>query len=78
MPGDELLTVAEIAERFKLNQETVRNWIDRGELPCVRVRRRVRVRWGTWRRSWNPLGVRPPACVPADRQRRARAFWDAS
>jgi len=24
---DEFLTVAEIAERFKLNQQTVRNWI---------------------------------------------------
>jgi excisionase family DNA binding protein len=40
---DELLTVAEIAERLKLNQQTVRNWIDAGKLPAIRVGRRVRV-----------------------------------
>jgi len=39
------LTVAEVAELLKLNQQTVRNWIDRGELPAVRVgSRRVRIR----------------------------------
>ena len=39
------LTVAEIAERLRLNQQTVRNWIDRGELAAIRVGpRRVRVR----------------------------------
>jgi excisionase family DNA binding protein len=39
------LTVAEIAELLKLNQQTVRNMIDRGELAAVRVGpRRVRVR----------------------------------
>ena len=42
---DEFLTVAEIAELLKLNQMTVRNMIDRGDLPAVRVgKRRVRVR----------------------------------
>jgi excisionase family DNA binding protein len=42
---DAFLTVAEIAELLKVNPQTVRNWIDRGELPGVRVgRRRVRVR----------------------------------
>jgi excisionase family DNA binding protein len=30
---DELLTVAQVAERLKLNQQTVRNWIDKGTLP---------------------------------------------
>jgi excisionase family DNA binding protein len=43
MPGDELLTVSDIAQLFKLNQQTVRNWIDRAELPCARVGRRVRM-----------------------------------
>src|SRR5450755_3243138 len=39
------LTVAEIAELLKLNPQTVRNWIDRGELSAVRVgSRRVRVK----------------------------------
>jgi excisionase family DNA binding protein len=37
------LTVAEVAEMLKLNQQTVRNWIDRGSLPAVRVGRRVRI-----------------------------------
>ena len=41
---DQYLTVNEIAEHLKLNPQTVRNWIDRGELPAVRVGRRVRVR----------------------------------
>jgi excisionase family DNA binding protein len=42
--NDEYLTVAEIAAKLKLNQQTVRNWIDQGRLPAVRVGRRVRVR----------------------------------
>jgi excisionase family DNA binding protein len=29
---DEFLTVAEVAELLKLNQQTIRNMIDRGEL----------------------------------------------
>ncbi len=41
---DEFLTVAEIAEILKLNQQTVRNWIDAGELPAVHVGRRVRIK----------------------------------
>src|ERR1700733_4681829 len=42
---DEFLTVAQIAKLLKLNPQTVYNWIDRGELPAVRVgQRRVRVR----------------------------------
>jgi excisionase family DNA binding protein len=41
---DEYLTVAEIADRLKINPQTVRNWIDRGELTSVRLgSRRVRV-----------------------------------
>jgi excisionase family DNA binding protein len=41
---DEFLTVAEVAELLKLNQQTVRNWIDAGALPAVRVgARRVRI-----------------------------------
>lgn len=42
---DSFLTVAEVAELLKLNPQTVRNWIDRGELPAVRLgQRRVRIR----------------------------------
>ena len=42
---DELLTVKAFAELLKLNQQTIRNMIDRGEMGHVRVgQRRVRVR----------------------------------
>ena len=41
---DAFLTVAEVAELLKLNQQTVRNWIDQGSLPALRVGRRVRIR----------------------------------
>ena len=41
---DEYLTVNEIAEHLKLNPQTLRNWIDQGSLPAVRIGRRVRVR----------------------------------
>lgn len=42
--GDDFLTVAAIARILKLNQQTVRNWIDQVTLPALPVRRRVRVR----------------------------------
>ena len=38
------LTVAEVAELLRLNQQTVRNWIDAGSLPAVRIGRRVRIK----------------------------------
>lgn len=38
------LTVAEVAALLRLNQQTLRNWIDAGELPALRVGRRVRIR----------------------------------
>jgi excisionase family DNA binding protein len=42
---EEFLTVGEIADLLRLNQQTIRNYIDRGELPAVRLgTRRVRVR----------------------------------
>jgi transposase-like protein len=34
---DAFLTVAEIAKQLKLNPQTIRNWIDQGSLPAVRV-----------------------------------------
>ena len=37
------MTVAEIAAILKLNQQTIRNWIDR-KLPALHIGRRVRVR----------------------------------
>jgi len=43
-PDETYLTVAEVAETLKLNQQTVRNWIDQGSLPAMRVGRRVRIK----------------------------------
>jgi excisionase family DNA binding protein len=43
-PDESFLTVAEVAGMLKLNQQTVRNWIDQGSLPALRVGRRVRIR----------------------------------
>jgi excisionase family DNA binding protein len=42
--SEELLTVAEIAASLKMNQQTIRNWIDSGYLPAIRIGRRVRVK----------------------------------
>ncbi len=39
---ESFLTVAEAL--LKLNQQTVRNWIEQGSLPALRVGRRVRIR----------------------------------
>jgi excisionase family DNA binding protein len=68
---DEYLTVAEVAGILKLNQQTVRNWIDRGELPALRVGRRVRI----LRTDFDALlenagGKRPPPPRPAE------SIWD--
>ena len=43
-PEESFLTVAEVAEMLKLNQQTVRNWIDQGSLPALKVGRRVRIK----------------------------------
>lgn len=40
---DELFTVDEVKDRFKVTRQTVYNWIKAGELPAVRVGRSVRV-----------------------------------
>ena len=42
--GETFFTVADVAEMLKLNQQTVRNWIDQGKLPALRVGRRVRIK----------------------------------
>jgi excisionase family DNA binding protein len=44
------MTVAEVADVLKLNQQTVRNWIDQGSLPALRVGRRVRIKRSDFQR----------------------------
>jgi excisionase family DNA binding protein len=41
---EEPLTVVEIAAWLKMNQQSIRNWIDSGYLPAIRIGRRVRVK----------------------------------
>ncbi len=44
MADDELLTVAEVAKIFRVTLQTIRNWIEWGKLPAVRVGRQFLVR----------------------------------
>jgi excisionase family DNA binding protein len=39
-----LLTVPEVAGRFQVTPQTIRNWVDHGTLPAVRVGRAFRIR----------------------------------
>ena len=66
------LTVAEVAEMLKLNQQTVRNWIDQGSLPALRVGRRVRIRRTDLERvlEQGSTAVAQPAAGPS-----ADDFW---
>jgi len=70
--GDEFLTVAEIARILKLNQQTVRNWIDQGSLPALRVGRRVRVR----RSDFDALVERGRTAPAPSGPSPAQAFWE--
>jgi excisionase family DNA binding protein len=40
----QLLTVPQVADEFQVTAQTIRNWIDQGVLPAVRVGRAFRVR----------------------------------
>src|SRR6478752_9765851 len=88
-PEESFLTVAEVADMLKLNQQTVRNWIDQGSLPALRVGRRVRIRRSDFERilaegytggsgeSGGPTGaggsVPPDPSDPSDTARSAGA-----
>jgi excisionase family DNA binding protein len=63
------MTVAEVAAILKLNQQTVRNWIDQGKLPAVHIGRRVRIR----RADFKAL---IEASVIGDPQPAAPNIWD--
>jgi excisionase family DNA binding protein len=64
------LTVAEVAATLKLNQQTVRNWIDQGSLPALRVGRRVRIKRSDFERileeSYSGAGSAADAGPSAD------------
>jgi excisionase family DNA binding protein len=72
---ESFLTVADVAEMLKLNQQTVRNWIDQGSLPALRVGRRVRIKQSDLERvleegyrAGAPAATQPPAPSAED-------FW---
>ena len=44
MTGPKLLTVPQVAAEFQVTAQTIRNWIDHGALPAVRVGRAFRVK----------------------------------
>src|SRR5947199_7751917 len=73
--NDAFLTVAEVADMLKLNQQTVRNWIDQGSLPALRMGRRVRIKRSDFQRvlaeSYSPAaGSGPQQSGPS-----AEDFW---
>jgi excisionase family DNA binding protein len=43
MPDSPLLTVPQVAGEFQVTPQTIRNWIDQGVLPAVRVGRAFRI-----------------------------------
>jgi excisionase family DNA binding protein len=73
---EEFLTVAEVATRLKLNDQTVRNWIDDGKLPAFRIGRRVRITRSDFDRFVD-VGY-TEAAQTSDQAGEARAFWEGS
>jgi excisionase family DNA binding protein len=74
-PEESFLTVAEVAELLKLNQQTVRNWIDQGSLPAVRVGRRVRIKQSDLQRILD-TGYQGAVAEPAQpKGPSAEDFW---
>jgi excisionase family DNA binding protein len=73
-PEETFLTVAEVAATLKLNQQTVRNWIDAGTLPALRVGRRVRIKQSDFDRILEQSYSGPPP-QPEGELSAADAFW---
>jgi excisionase family DNA binding protein len=72
---DEFLTVAEVAATLKLNQQTVRNWIDQGSLPAFRVGRRVRIKRSDFERILEESYSGSPAAGDPSKGPSAEDFW---
>jgi excisionase family DNA binding protein len=74
--NEEFLTVAEVAALLKINEQTVRNWIDRGELAAVRAGRRVRIRRTALNEVLTAVSTpKPPAAEPAPEGPSGDDFW---
>lgn len=60
---------------LKLNQQTVRNWIDQGSLPALRVGRRVRIKRSDFERVLAQAYTGGPGSASADAGPTAEDFW---
>jgi excisionase family DNA binding protein len=69
------LTVAEVAQLLKLNQQTVRNWIDQGSLPALLVGRRVRIKRSDLERVLADGYMAGTAAESRQASPSAEAFW---
>ncbi len=72
---ESFLTVAEVAEVLKLNQQTVRNWIDQGKLPAIRVGRRVRIKRSDFERVLEAGATGGSVATGTDPGPTAEDFW---
>ena len=68
--------MAQIAEILRLNQQTVRNSLDQGSRPAIRVGRRVRVRWSDVEAMMKPAGPAIPGGGSSGPSADGQAFWD--
>ena len=69
------MTVAEIAAMLRLNQQTIRNGIDQGRLPAVRIGRRVRIKRSDFEQLLS-TAAGPAAPAPRPPGYTAEQFWD--
>lgn len=60
---------------LKLNQQTVRNWIDQGRLPALRVGRRVRIRRSDLDRVLEESSIAVAGAQPRSDGPSADDFW---
>ncbi len=74
-PDDAYLTVAEVAHTLRLNQQTVRNWIDQGRLPALRIGRRVRIKRSDFERIVDANYGGAAAAATPDPGPSADDFW---
>jgi excisionase family DNA binding protein len=70
--ADHLLTVPQVAEEFQVTDQTIRNWIDSGALPAVRIGRAFRIK----RSAVDELLDR--ATADSGSMATRREVWDAS
>jgi excisionase family DNA binding protein len=75
---EEFLTVAEVAAGLKLNQQTIRNWIDAHQLPAVRIGRRVRVLRSDLERLIESSSTAGAASKESAPEPTAENFWEPS